>query len=83
MERAEERANLLGNELVLLVEDRAALGVTEDDPLESNVLELLEAVAIKRVRTRSRGRREEDRRRTRPHRCRHQKEAGERSGRRP
>lgn len=51
----EAGTNLLGDELVRLVEDGAALRVAEDDPVEANVLELLEPVMghSRQVRKRS------------------------------
>lgn len=43
--KANTAAHLLSNKLVRLVEEGAALRVAEDDPLEANVLELLEPVS--------------------------------------
>ena len=41
------RVYLLGDLLVSLVEDSAALRVAEDDPLESNVVQLVDPVNVK------------------------------------
>lgn len=56
----ERRTHLGGDELIGLVEDGATLRVSEDNPLEVDILELGEA-AKERVRARSIGQRAEGR----------------------